>query len=82
MKPRAPYDPWRDAAGAPVDVGHRVQQIAVDKEHGALRSRLHREGEVVWCGVRGRGYLRLYVRFDGESAYRSIRPHLVRVVES
>ncbi|MGH3812938.1 MAG: hypothetical protein ACRDUV_10835 [Pseudonocardiaceae bacterium] len=45
------------------------------KEHGALPSRLHKQGEVL-----GRGTTRLTVRFDDEDTVASIRPHLVRVL--
>lgn len=67
---RAPRFPW----------AARVEQVAVAKEHGALRTRLHQQGEVVSHGKRGRGHLRLYVRFDGDTEAVSIRPHLVRIV--
>lgn len=73
--PRMPYDPWRDTDGAPTPPYCRVEQIAVAKEHGALRSRLHQQGEVV-----DRRGARLVVLFDGEEKSISIRPHLVRVL--
>ncbi|MGH3975232.1 MAG: hypothetical protein ACRDS9_18165 [Pseudonocardiaceae bacterium] len=75
MSSRAPYDPWRDADGAPVFEGVRVEQVAAAKEHGALSRRLGQRGEVV-----DRAPTRLWVRFDGEQRPVSVRPHLVRVV--
>lgn len=45
--------------------------------HGALRSRLHKRGEVLG---RTRS-TRLLVRFASEHERVSIRPHLVRVTE-
>lgn len=77
VSPRRPvYDRWRDVEGTHVPVGCRVEQVAIGKEHGALTSRLRKRGDVIrW----GRGS-RLRVRFAGETALVSIRPHLVRVV--
>lgn len=75
LNPRPAYDPWRDAAGEPVPVGARVEQIEIAPDYGALRSRLHQRGEVI-----SRRGCRLYIRFDGEQERVSIRPHLVRVV--
>jgi hypothetical protein len=66
--------------GTPITVGAGVVQVAVAPEHGARPARLHRHAEVIRCGQRGRGNLRLYVRFEGESELVSIRPHLVRVM--
>ena len=74
--PTRPYDRWRDADGVPIPQQCRIEQIAVGKEHGALPSRLHKQGEVL-----GRGTTRLIVRFDhDENAVVRIRPHLVRVL--
>lgn len=73
---RPAYDRWRDAAGRHVPNGCRVEQVEVDRDRGALRWRLHHQGEVTG---RGRGS-RLQVRFDGEDKPVSIRPHLVRVL--
>ncbi|MGH3698194.1 MAG: hypothetical protein ACRDQY_01725 [Pseudonocardiaceae bacterium] len=70
------YDPWRDAHGAPVPPGCRVEQVAVAKANGALPSRLGKRGQVL-----GRGTARLIVRFDDENKAVSIRPHLVRVLD-
>ncbi len=75
IMPTRPYDPWRDADGTPVLPQCRIQQIAVGKQHGALPSRLHRQGQVL-----GRGTTRLIVQFDHEHTPVSIRPHLVRVL--
>jgi hypothetical protein len=54
-----------------------VEQIEVDAPHGALRSRLHKRGQVLG---RTRS-TRLLVRFEDEHQQVSIRPHLVRVIE-
>jgi hypothetical protein len=69
------YDPWRDADGAPIPQQCRIEQIDVGKKHGALPSRLHKQGRVL-----GRGTTRLIVQFDKEDKAVSIRPHLVRVL--
>lgn len=53
-------------------------QVDVARQHGALLSRLGKQGEV----VRHRRSSRLYVRFDGELVLVSIRPHLLRVLPS
>jgi hypothetical protein len=80
--PTRSYDPWRDAKDTHVHVGARVEQIAVAKEHGALAARLNKHGVVISLGgLSGRGY-RLRVRFEGETEPASIRPHLVRVMDS
>lgn len=70
-----PYDPWRDADGTPVTEGCRVEQIQVCKKHGAVPSRLHRQGQVV-----GRGNSRVVLLFDGVDRPVSVRPHLLRVI--
>ena len=69
--PRPVYDPWCDADGTPIPQHCRIEQIAVHKEHGALPSRLHKQGQVI-----SRGISRLTVRFDDNTVVR-IRPHLV-----
>jgi hypothetical protein len=74
QRPRRPYDRWRDVRGNPITDGARVQQVAVDKAHGALPSRLGRSGTVTG---RTRS-TRLYVVFDGENRTVSIRPDLVK----
>jgi hypothetical protein len=71
------YDRWRDAEGAHIPDGCRVEQVEVDRSYGALRSRLRKRGKVVG---RSRSN-RLHVRFDGEAGPTSLRPHLVRVLE-
>ena len=73
--PRTAYNRWRDVDGTPIPVPCRIEQIAVSKEHGALPSRLHQQGQVI-----GRGTSRLQVRFDDNQVI-SLRPHLVRVLE-
>jgi hypothetical protein len=47
----------------------------VDKERGALPSRLHKHGQVL-----GRGTTRVIVQFDDEHTVVRIRPYLVRVL--
>ncbi|MGH3548908.1 MAG: hypothetical protein ACRDQU_12520 [Pseudonocardiaceae bacterium] len=77
--PKRPvYDPWRDVDGTPIADGAVVEQVGIAKEHGALSARLHKQGVVI--GRPRRGGNRLYVRFDGETAEVSIRPHLLRLV--
>jgi hypothetical protein len=71
---RPVYDPWRDADGAPIPQQCRIEQVAVDKERGALPSRLHKRGQVL-----GRGTTRVIVQFDDEPTVVRIRPYLVRV---
>ena len=73
--PARRYDPWRDVDGAPIPQQCRIEQVVVDKSHGALPSRSHKQGQVV-----GRGHTRLIVRFDDEHNVVHIRPHLVRVL--
>ncbi|MBV9161680.1 MAG: hypothetical protein JO281_09060 [Pseudonocardiales bacterium] len=70
-----PDDRWRDAQGAHIPVGCRVKQVEVTAGWGARRSRLYQRGTVI-----GRRRTRLLVRFDGELAWVSLRPHLVRVL--
>jgi len=72
--PAQHYDPWRDADDTPIPPQCRVVQIAIDKQYGALPSRLHQQGQVL-----GRGINRLIVRFDDNTTL-NIRPHLVRVL--
>ena len=72
---RPAYDRWRDAAGVSIPLGARVEQVLVDRPHGALPSRLGKQGQVI---RRSRG-TRLVVHFDGEDHLVSIRPDLVRV---
>ena len=54
-----------------------MEQVEVDATYGALRSRLHKQGEVLG---RTRS-TRLLVRFEDEHERVSIRPHLVRVIK-
>lgn len=49
----------------------------MDKEHGALASRLHQQGQVT-----GRGTTLVYVLFDHENQLIALRPHLVRVLDT
>jgi hypothetical protein len=74
--PRPAYNRWRDVNGTPIPLSCRVEQIAVSKEHGALPSRLHQQGQVI-----RRGHNRLYVCFDADNQLISLRPHLVRVLD-
>jgi hypothetical protein len=68
-------DPWRDAEGNPIPLLSRVEQVAVDKDHGALKERLHQRGQVT-----GRGTRLIYVRFDQGDQLIALRPHHVRVI--
>ena len=72
---RPAYDPWRDAAGVSIPPGARVEQVLVDRAHGALASRLGKQAQLLH---HSRGS-RLVVRFDGEDRPVSIRPDLVRL---
>lgn len=74
--PRPAADPWRDAAGIHICLHSRVEQITVDRTHGALRERLHHRGHVV-----GRGSHLIYVRFDRGNQLVALRPHHVRVLD-
>ncbi len=75
--PRPAADPWRDAEGTPIPLQSRVEQVVVDKEHGALPSRLHQQGQVT-----GRGTNLVYVLFDHGNQLIALRPHLVRVLDT
>ncbi|MGH3935736.1 MAG: hypothetical protein ACRDS1_12305 [Pseudonocardiaceae bacterium] len=79
MSPRTgrPAGDWRDADGAPITMGTRVQQVKTNARWGAPRSRLGEQGEVV-----GWGATRLLGRFDGEDQPVSIIPHQVRITTS
>lgn len=70
-------NPLHDADGTPIPFQSRVEQITVDKDRGALPSRLHKQGQVT-----GRGTHLLYVRFDHDNQTIALRPHLVRVLET
>lgn len=74
---RKRFNPWRDTHGVPIPQQCRIEQLAVDKRHGALPSRLHKQGQVL-----SRGVTRLNVLFDDENELVSIRPHLVRVLDA
>ncbi len=73
--PRPACDPWRDAEGTPIPLPSRVEQVVVDKEHGALACRLHQQGQVV-----GRGTTLVYVLFAHDRQLIALQPHLVRVL--
>ncbi len=73
--PTRPYDRWRDADATPIPAQCRIEQLEVHRDHGALRSRLHQQGQVL-----DRGKNRLTVRCNGQNTVVSIRPHLVRVL--
>jgi hypothetical protein len=70
-------NPLHDADGTPIPLQSRVEQVVVDKDHEALPSRLHRQGQVI-----GRGMQLLYVRFDHDYQMIALRPHHVRVLET
>lgn len=69
--------PPYDAAGIPIPLQSRVEQIRVDTNHGALPSRLHQQGQVI-----DRGRYLVYVRFDLDQRVICLRSHLVRVIET
>jgi hypothetical protein len=69
-------DRWRDADGNHISLQNRVEQVAVDKNHGALRDRLHERGQVI-----GRGTRLIYVRFDYGNQLIALWPHHVRVID-
>ena len=78
VRPSRPaYDPWLDAYGIQIQQHGRIEQVAVDKAHGALPSRLHKRGQVIGCGT-----TRVNVRFDDEHEVVRIRPHLLRVLDA
>ncbi|MGH3696513.1 MAG: hypothetical protein ACRDRX_21400 [Pseudonocardiaceae bacterium] len=79
MSPRTgrPAGGWRDADGAPITVGARVQQVTTNPRWGVPCSRLGKRGEVL-----GWGATRLLVRFEGEDQPVSIIPHQVRITTS
>ncbi len=56
------YDRWRHAHGTHIPEQGRVEQVEARKEHGAMPSRLHKQGHVT-----SRGNVRLIVLFDGEN---------------
>jgi hypothetical protein len=64
-----------DAAGVSIQPGARVEQVRVDRPHGALPSPLGKQAQVI---RRSRG-TRLVVQFDGEDHPVIIRPDLLRV---
>ncbi|MEO7193723.1 MAG: hypothetical protein ABIZ05_02715 [Pseudonocardiaceae bacterium] len=70
-------DPPYDAAGHSIPLQSRVEQIRVDKNHGALPARLHQKGQVV-----GRSRYLIYVRFDLDQRLICLRPNLVRVIKT
>ncbi|MGB6161712.1 MAG: hypothetical protein WCF33_22960 [Pseudonocardiaceae bacterium] len=65
----------RDIDGTPIHFGARVEQIAVDAEHGAQALRLHEQGQVL-----GRDYELVCLRFDRDEQIAVLRPDLVRVL--
>jgi hypothetical protein len=69
--------PLRDAEGSDIPLQSRVEQITVDKTHGALPCRLHQQGQVI-----GRDAHLLYVRFECDYQMIDLRPPLVRVLET
>lgn len=69
--------PLHDAEGTTIPFRCRVEQVAVDKAHGAHPSRLHQQGDMI-----GRSADRVYVRFDCDRQLIALRPHLVRVLDA
>lgn len=70
-------NPLHDAEGTRIPLQSRVEQIAVDSNHGALPSRVRQQGQVI-----GRDFYLIYVRFDLDQQLIALRPHLVRVIET
>ncbi len=73
--PTRPYHRWRAADATPIPAQCRIEQLEVHRDHGALRSRLHQQGQVL-----GHGVTRLTVRCDGDNTVASVRPYLVRAL--
>jgi hypothetical protein len=69
--------PWRDAEGTPISLQSWVEQVVVDKNHGALKERLGLRGEVTGLGTH-----MIYVRFEQGGQLIALRPHHVRVIEA
>jgi hypothetical protein len=66
--------PLYDAEGTEIPLWCRVEQVAVDKAHGAHPARLHQQGQVI-----GQSAHLVYVLFDDYQLI-ALRPHLVRVL--
>jgi hypothetical protein len=67
--------PLHDAEGTNIPLWCRVEQVAVDKAHGAHPARLHQQGQVI-----GQSADLVYVRFEHDHQLIALRPHLVRVL--
>ncbi|MGH3856091.1 MAG: hypothetical protein ACRDR6_21905, partial [Pseudonocardiaceae bacterium] len=67
----------RDVDGTVIPLQSRVEQVAVDKARGALPSRLNQQGQVI-----GHSLTLIYVRFGYEYHLTTLRPHLVRVIDT
>jgi hypothetical protein len=76
---RCASDLWRDTEGTPIPLQSWVEQVAVDKKHGALASRLYQQGQVLG---RGAGGGLVYVLFDHDSHLIALWPNLVRVLDT
>ena len=63
----------RDIDGTPIPFKSVVELVTVDEGYGALRFRLHQQGQAI-----GRGTHLLYVRFRDDTV--ALRPDLVRVL--
>jgi hypothetical protein len=70
------YNPWKDAYGVPIATASRVEQVGVDRSHGAVPRRKGKLGVVT-----GHGSTRVAVRFDDEEQTTTVAPYLLRVVE-
>jgi hypothetical protein len=68
--------PWKDAYGVPLWPAARVEQVAVNKAHGALNSRLGKRGTVDQFRQ-----ARVAVVFDGETTAVAVHPYLLHVIE-
>jgi hypothetical protein len=76
-RPETTEDPWLDAEGTYIPLQGWVEQVVVDETQGALPSRLHQQGQVI-----GQVLHKLYVHFKPENQVITLRPHLVRVIET
>ncbi|MBV9139863.1 MAG: hypothetical protein JO115_02900 [Pseudonocardiales bacterium] len=70
--------PLHDADGKTLSLGDRVEQVSVDENHGALRSRLHHYGKII-----GRDRDRVYVVFEQGWHYMvNLPPHHLRFLDT
>jgi hypothetical protein len=68
--------PLQDAEGRTLSLGDRVEQVSVDKDHGALRAWLHHYGKIIDRD-------RVYVVFDqGWQHLVTIPPQHLRLLDT